>query len=77
MYDLVNGKKTDAKASDKAAPKTAAKTEAAPPKKAALQLGEQGVPITVDPKLLENTMGYSDLQQKDYIIDGMNGIDFV
>jgi hypothetical protein len=33
--------------------------------------------VLIDPVLIANTMGSSDLQQKDYIIDGLNGIDFV
>lgn len=48
-----------------------------PKEKAAVQLGEQGVPVFVEPTLMVNEMADIDLKQKDYILDGINGIDFV
>jgi hypothetical protein len=36
-----------------------------------------GVPVLVNPKLLENTMGDADLRLRDVIIEGVNGYDYV
>ena len=79
LYDLVNGKK-DGKDGKKEEAKGDDKKEAAaakPEAKALMQLQEGGVPVLVDPSLMKNTMSYTDLSQRDYIIDGLNGIDFV
>ena len=54
-----------------------ATTPSAPPAKAAVQLSAEGVPVLIEPHLMENEMADADLLQKDYIIDGINGIDFV
>ena len=53
------------------------KKEEKPPAKAFVQTEEQGVPVTIEPTLLTNECPTCDLKQKDYIIDGVNGIDFV
>ena len=37
----------------------------------------EGVPVLIEPKLLKNEAEDADLSQRDYIIDGINGIDFV
>ena len=36
-----------------------------------------GVPVLVNPKLLENEMGAVDLRLRDVIMEGVNGYDFV
>jgi hypothetical protein len=54
-----------------------AKKDDKPKDKAAVQLEEQGVPVFVEPTLMVNECPTCDLKQKDYIIDGINGIDFV
>lgn len=36
-----------------------------------------GVPVLVNPKLLKNEMGTTDLRLRDQIIDGVNGFDYV
>ena len=41
-----------------------------------LQLEEQGVPVYVQPTLVPNEVKDADLLQRNYIIDGVNGIDF-
>jgi hypothetical protein len=41
-----------------------------------LQLEEQGVPVLVQPTLLKNDVADADLEQRNYVIDGINGIDF-
>lgn len=52
--------------------------QAAKPKdKAAIQLESEGVPVLIEPTLRPNEMSDVDLEQRDYIIDGINGIDFV
>lgn len=49
-----------------------------PKETAFMQLSSKGVPVTVDPhNLLVNEMADADLKQRDFIIDGINGIDFV
>jgi hypothetical protein len=48
-----------------------------PKDKTALQLNAEGVPVFVEPTLLKNEMTDADLMQRDYILDGINGIDFV
>jgi hypothetical protein len=67
LYDLINGK--GAASSGKAANATA-------PAKTLLQIESQGVPVFVDPVLIKNEMTDADLSQRDYIIDGINGIAF-
>lgn len=43
-----------------------------------VQTKAEGVPVYVNPTLLENEVADVDLNQRDYIVgDGMNGIDFV
>lgn len=52
--------------------------EEKPKDKAFLQVEEQGVPVWNDPvQLRVNEVADVDLKQKDYILDGINGIDFV
>jgi hypothetical protein len=41
-----------------------------------LQLDEQGVPVFVQPTLLKNEAANVDLEQRDYLIDGVNGFSF-
>jgi hypothetical protein len=41
-----------------------------------LQLESEGVPVLVKPTLLENQTAKSDLLQRDYVIDGVDGFDF-
>ena len=36
-----------------------------------------GVPVLVDPVLMTNTEAKTDLNQKNIVIDGVNGFDFV
>jgi len=48
-----------------------------PKEKTNVQLTEQGVPVLVDPVLIKNQMADVDLDQRDFTIDGINGIDFV
>ena len=43
----------------------------------AIKLVSEGPPVYVDPSLIENTLGDADLQQRDYIMEGINGISFV
>ena len=78
-HDLINGKKEGTKdATKEAAAKDATKEAAAKPAaKSLMQLGLEGVPVLVDPTLLENKVGEDVLDQRNYIIDGINGIDFV
>jgi len=59
------------------APPTAEAAPAAPKDKTAVQLEAEGVPVLIEPKLLKNDCEDCDLKQKDYILDGINGIDFV
>jgi len=33
--------------------------------------------VFVNPTLLKNKVGHDDLSQRDYLIDGVNGFDFV
>jgi hypothetical protein len=66
LYDLVNKNKAGADAK---------KDE--PAKKSLIQTGAEGVPVYVDPVIMKNNLGESDLQQREYIIDGISGIDFV
>lgn len=54
----------------------AAADAAAAPKDATL-LQTEGVPVLVNPKLLPNLAADMDLRQRDYIMDGVNGYDFV
>jgi len=63
-----------AKAVNGAAP---AKNATAPATKALLQTETEGVPVFVQPTLMDNVMGRTDLSQRDYTIDGVNGFDFV
>lgn len=56
----------------------AAEAAAAAPKESSLiQTESEGVPVLVRPKLLPNEAADIDLRQRDYIIDGVNGYDFV
>jgi len=56
----------------------AASVEAKAPKEASLlQTSAEGVPVLVRPKLLPNEAAEMDLRQRDYIMDGVNGYDFV
>ena len=41
-----------------------------------MRLNQQGVPIFVTPKLLENEAADVDLRQRDIILDGVNGYEF-
>ena len=67
MYDMVHNKKGEEKKEEKKADAPAAKT----------LLETEGVPVLVDPALADNKMAYTDLKQRDYIIDGVSGIGFV
>lgn len=49
----------------------------APAKEAALQLDSEGVPVTVQPVLRPNYAQKSDLRQRNYVIDGVDGFDLV
>lgn len=40
-------------------------------------LEAEGVPVLVQPNLMKNTMAENDLDQRNFIIDGINGYDFV
>ena len=40
-------------------------------------LEAEGVPVLVQPNLMKNTVGDSDLDQRNYIVEGINGYDFV
>jgi hypothetical protein len=42
-----------------------------------VQIGEQGVPVLVDPVLIKDKMKEADLEQREYIIDGVSGIGFL
>lgn len=57
--------------------KAAAQLNSKPKDKAALQLNAEGVPVLIEPTLMKNEMSDVDLMQRDYILDGINGIDFV
>ena len=48
-----------------------------PKDKTAVQLNAEGVPVLIEPTLMKNEMADVDLMQRDYILDGINGIDFV
>lgn len=49
-----------------------------PKDKATIQLEETGVPVLMEPQhLMVNEMADADLKQRDFIVDGINGIDFV
>lgn len=68
ILDMVNGISGN-KAASAATP---------PPDKKDIQLEEQGVPVLIEPtNLLHNDAGEEDLKQRNFIIDGINGIDFV
>lgn len=70
LYDLVNKKDAaTGTASANATKKTLSQHSL-------LQTSEQGVPVFVDPTLVRNDMGDADLQQREYIIDGVSGISF-
>ena len=60
-----------------ATPPPEAKKEEKPKDKAALQLNAEGVPVLIEPTLMKNEMTDADLMQRDYILDGINGIGFV
>jgi len=75
LYDLAN--KKDGAAATPAASANATANATAPAKKTLLQLEATGVPVFVDPSLINNDMSDADMQQRDYIIDGVNGIDLV
>ena len=49
----------------------------APKDASLLQTTSEGVPVLVRPKLLPNEAADIDLRQRDYIMDGVNGYDFV
>jgi len=56
----------------------AAAAEAKAPKEATLlQTSAEGVPVLVRPKLLPNEAEHMDLRQRGYIMDGVDGYDFV
>jgi hypothetical protein len=77
MYDLAKRPQagsTNASAA-KNATAAAAPAAAAPAAKSLVQM--TGVPVFIDPALQQNAMGDADLQQREYIIDGLSGIDFV
>jgi hypothetical protein len=40
-------------------------------------LETEGVPVLVQPNLMKNTVGDADLDQRNYIVEGINGYDFV
>lgn len=61
--------KEEAKKAEAAAPK--------PPAAAAVQLESEGVPVLVNPTLMENEASHEDLKQRNIMIDGVNGYDFV
>jgi hypothetical protein len=76
--DALKNKKTPPAGTPDAAPTTPpAAASTTPPAAAGVQLSTQGVPVLVDPVLIKNQMTDADLSQKDYIIDGLNGIDFL
>ena len=77
LYDLVN-KKDGAAAKPAAANATKnATAKAQIATKSLIQTEEQGVPVHIDPILMRNSMSEADLSQRDYVIDGVNGIGFV
>lgn len=45
--------------------------------KAAVMTGEKGVPVLINPTLMVNTEAKTDLLQRDIVIDGVNGFDYV
>lgn len=56
----------------------AASAPTPPPDKKEIQLEEQGVPVLIEPtNLLHNDAAEEDLGQRNFILDGINGIDFV
>jgi len=66
-----------ARSAEAAATESAA-TEAKAPKEATLlQTSAEGVPVLVRPKLLPNEAEHMDLRQRGYIMDGVDGYDFV
>lgn len=67
IHDVVNKPKAGGAAANATAAAPAAKT----------LVQTEGVPVFVDPALMANTMGDADLSQRDYIIEGVNGISFV
>ena len=69
VYDVVYGAPAAGGASNSTANATA------PAAKTLLQM--EGVPVFVNPTLIQNTLADADLQQRDSIIDGINGSDFV
>ena len=40
-------------------------------------LNVRGVPVLVNPVLMENTESKTDLLQRDLVIDGVNGFDYI
>jgi len=79
---IIGARSAEAAALESAAKETATKetaaTEAKAPKEAALlQTSAEGVPVLVSPKLLQNEAGGLDLRQRGYIMDGVDGYDFV
>jgi hypothetical protein len=63
-YDAIVGALKNATAKDPVAP-------------AASLLQTEGVPVYVNPTLRPNDIGISDLDQRDIVIDGVNGYDYV
>lgn len=64
------------KASIAPAAKPAAGATATKPAATAL-LQTEGVPVFVNPILMSNTAGSDDLLQRNFVVDGVNGFDFV
>lgn len=56
---------------------TEAKATKAPKDAALLQTSAEGVPVLVSPKLLPNEAESMDLRQRGYIMDGVDGYEFV
>lgn len=54
-----------------------AEAKAAPKESTLLQTSAEGVPVLVSPKLLPNEAADMDLRQRGYIMDGVDGYDFV
>lgn len=48
-----------------------------PPAAAQVQLEAEGVPVLVVPTLMENEASHEDLKQRNIMMDGVNGYDFV
>ena len=42
-----------------------------------MTLQVNGMPVLVDPVLMTNTEAKTDLEQKNIVIDGVNGFDYV